>query len=118
MNKRILTLLLLVSLGACAGNQLSEPEKQLGWIRDANPEQDAKTAISRGDFRLMAMAQRSLVIPGVNPDNSRSYELKCGVNIMQGVGDVIRSQNHLELMKMAHQYALRYNAMIKLHCQP
>ena len=118
MNKRILALLLMISLGACAGSQLSEPEKQLGWLRDADPELDAKTAISRGDFRLMAMAQRSLVIPGVSPDASRKYELKCGVNIMQGVSDVIYNKGHLELMKMAHKYALRYNAIIKLHCYP
>ncbi len=118
MPKSILSLLLIISLSACAGSNLTEPEKQLSWVRDADPQQDAKNALSRGDFRLMAMAQRSLVIPGVKQQDSRDYELKCGVNIMQGVSDVIRSEGHLELMKMAHKYALRYNAMIKLHCIP
>lgn len=118
MINRILSLLLVLSLGACASNNLTEPEKQLAWIRDANPEQDAKDAISRKDYRLMAMAQRNLVIPGVSQQDSRRYELRCGVNIMQGVSDVIRSPGHLELMKQAHNYALRYNAIIKLYCLP
>ncbi len=117
MQKHILSILLLLGLAGCA-SPLTEPEKQLSWIRDADPQQDASAAIARGDFRLMAMAQRSLVIPGVDREDSYRYELKCGINIMQGVTDVIRNQDHLELMKLAHRYALKYNAYMKQHCQP
>ena len=120
MNKLLILLLLVTSITGCATNTraMSEAEKQLLWVQDANPQQDAEAALAKGDFRLMALAQRSLVIPGIDLESSRKYELKCGVIIMQGVSDVIRSEQHLELMKLAHSYALKYNAFIKMHCKP
>lgn len=118
MTRLLLTLILMTTMNGCATSNTSDYESQLQWLQQANPQQDAQAALAQGDFRLMAFAQRSLVIPGVDVENSRKYELKCGVKIMEGMTDVIRSEEHLRLMKLAHTYALQYNAVIKTRCQP
>jgi hypothetical protein len=46
------------------------------------------------------------------------YEEQCGVQLIEGVSDVVRSDEHLRLMQKARSYALQYNAIIKVHCQP
>lgn len=108
------------SFSGCATETrpLSEYEQKLQWVKQANAQQDAMAAVAKRDFRLMAMAQRGTIIPGVDADNSLRYELKCGIKLIKGVGDVIRGKEHLELMKKAHRYALKYNAIIKIHCEP
>ena len=118
MNRLLLTLLLMITMNGCATSNPNDYEGMLQWIEKANPQQDAQAALQKGDFRLMGFAQRSLVIPGISPDDSRKYELKCGVRIIEGMTDVIRSEEHLRLMKLAHTYALQYNAVIKTRCQP
>jgi hypothetical protein len=40
------------------------------------------------------------------------------VQLIEGVSDVVRSDEHLRLMQKARSYALKYNAIIKTHCQP
>lgn len=103
--------------GCVSGSAMTDYEQQLQWVIDANPQQDAEAAMAKGDFRLMAMATRGITIPGVDNDLSAKYELKCGINRMPGVTDVIRSQKQMELIKKAHSYALKYNAIIKTRCK-
>ena len=113
-------ILLLASIAAgCAADKLmNKYEQKLQWVQTANAQEDAQAALDKKDFRLMAMAQRSTVIPGVDVQQSMKYELRCGVKFMDGVTDVIASDEHLRLMKLAHSYALQYNAIIKTRCQP
>ena len=82
------------------------------------PAMDAQQALKKGDFRLLGLATRSVNIPGVTKQDSLKYELKCGVQLIDGISDVIRSDEHLRLMQKARSYALKYNAIIKTRCQP
>ena len=97
---------------------MNKYEKKLQWVQTANAQDDAQSALAKNDFRLMAMAQRSTVIPGVDVTQSMKYELRCGIKFMDGVTDVITTDEHLRLMKLAHSYALQYNAIIKTRCNP
>ncbi len=118
--KSIVTLccsLLLIG-GCAASNGGNEHEQKLSWVEDANPQQDAQAALQRNDFRLIGLPQRSLSIPGVTRDKMQSYEIKCGERLIDGFSDVVRSNEHLRLMKAVHQYALQYNAVIKQRCIP
>jgi len=118
--KKLITLLSMVTLmTACATDSaLGEQERKLQWLKDADPQRDARQALQNGDLRMMGLPQRAIIIPGVPVEKMRQYELKCGVKLINGVSDMVRSQQHLQLMKQAHQYALQYNALIKPHCQP
>lgn len=97
---------------------LNENVDKLSWLEKADARADAELALSRGDSRLMAIPLRNKVIPGIELDKSRDYELKCGVILMQGITDAIRGEEHLRLTKLAHQYAEQYNNIIKSHCKP
>ena len=114
----ILTILLCALLGACASssNKIDPYEQKLQWLDSADPQADASQAIKQNDLRLLGLAIREVNIPGVNKEDMLKYEEACGVQLIEGVSDVVRSDEHLRLMQKARSYALQYNAIIKTHC--
>ena len=116
----MLAAVLTTGLGACAvpGDPVDPYVQKLQWLDAADPQADAAQAIKTGDLRLLGLATRSVTIPGVDEDNSLKYEERCGVQLIEGISDVVRSDEHLRLMQKARSYALKYNAVIKQHCQP
>lgn len=117
MFKRLFILLFLATLTGCA-TAMNDFEQNLQWVESADARADAKAALKKNDFRFMAAAQRSTVIPGVDPQKTRQYELHCGVIFMPGVTDTIRSKEQLRLIKKAWEYAGQYNEIIKQRCLP
>ena len=119
---RIFPLLILAFCGlsvACAtSSQSIEPyEQKLQWLDAADPQADANQAIKKNDLRLLGLATRSVNIPGISKADTLKYEEKCGVQLIEGISDVVRSDEHLRLMQKARSYALKYNAIIKTHCK-
>ena len=106
-------------LSACASMEKIDPYVQkLQWLDTADPQADARQAVKQNDLRLLGLATRSVNIPGIDADEILSYEQACGVQLIEGVSDVVRSDEHLRLMQKARSYALQYNEIIKTHCQP
>ncbi len=120
MNQFVSIILLsLIVTGCATGSGDVDPYvKQLQWLDAADPQTDAQQALKKGDFRLLGLATRSVNIPGVAKEESLQYELKCGVQLIDGISDVVRSDEHLRLMQKARSYALKYNAIIKTRCVP
>ena len=92
--------------------------QKLQWLDAADPQADAAQAVKQDDFRLLGLATRTVNIPGVKKEDSYKYEQHCGVQLIEGISDVVRCDEHLRLMQKARSYALKYNAIIKTHCQP
>ena len=113
----IFVALLIVGCVGQSGNIDPNVQKLL-WLDAADPQTDAQQALKKGDFRLLGLATRSVNIPGVENEDVMQYELKCGVHLIDGISDVVRSDEHLRLMQKARSYALQYNAIIKTRCQP
>jgi hypothetical protein len=114
----IVAALVLAMTGCATDSKALDPNAQkLQWLDAADPQADAQQAIKTGDLRLLGMATRSVSIPGVETDQILKYETKCGVQLIDGISDVIRSDEHLRLMQKARSYALRYNAIIKTKCK-
>ena len=113
-------LLFIALLGACASSpEPIEPYVQkLQWLDSADPQADANQAILQGDLRLLGLATNTVVIPGVQKEDAYKYEQACGVQLIEGISDIVRSDEHLRLMQKARSYALQYNAIIKVYCQP
>jgi hypothetical protein len=105
---------------ACAtSSQSIDPYVQkLQWLDAADPQADANQAVKKNDLRLLGLATRSVNIPGISKEDTLKYEEKCGIQLIEGVSDVVRSDEHLRLMQKARSYALKYNAIIKPHCNP
>jgi hypothetical protein len=106
-------------LAACAGAQapIDPYVQKLQWLDAADPQADAQQAIKQNDLRLLGLATRSVTIPGIDAADQIKYEEACGVQLIEGISDVIRSDEHLRLMQKARSYAQKYNAIIKTHCQ-
>ena len=107
-------------MAACASSSTGiDPYVQkLQWLDTADPQADANQAVKQDDLRLLGLATRSVSIPGVDEADSLKYEQHCGVQLIEGISDVVRSSEHLRLMQKARSYALKYNAVIKQHCRP
>ncbi len=118
--KFFLALVLCSLSSACA----TSPEpidpyvQKLQWLDAADPQADAEQAVKQNDLRLLGLATRSVNLPGISKQDTLKYEESCGVQLIEGISDVVRSDEHLRLMQKAHSYALKYNAIIKLHCKP
>ncbi len=99
-------------------SSISDPYVQkLQWLDSADPQADAAHAISKNDLRLLGLATRAVNIPGIEKDQQYRYEQSCGVQLIEGISDVVRSDEHLRLMQKARSYALKYNAIIKTACK-
>ena len=109
--------LLLVNC-ATSANKIDPYVQKLQWLDAADPQADANQAVKKNDFRLLGLATRSVNIPGISKEDSLKYEESCGVQLIEGISDVVRSDEHLRLMQKARSYALKYNAIVKTHCQP
>jgi hypothetical protein len=116
MKLLVLTGFLLLTMTACASTPKDPYVQKLQWLDAADPQTDAQQALKKGDFRLLGLAARSVNIPGVSQDETLAYEEKCGVQLIDGYSDVVRSDEHLRLMQKARSYALSYNAIIKTQC--
>jgi hypothetical protein len=114
----IVAALLFAITGCATGSKALDPNVQkLQWLDAADPQADAQQAIITGDLRLLGIATRSVSVPGVDGDQTLKYETKCGVQLIDGISDVVRSDEHLRLMQKARSYALKYNAIIKTRCK-
>ena len=107
-------------LSACASSSgdIDPYVRKLQWLDAADPQADAMQAVRQNDLRLLGLATRSVNIPGVEADEMLAYEQSCGIQLIEGISDVVRSDEHLRLMQKARSYALQYNAIIKTHCKP
>lgn len=114
----VITLFSIMTGCATGSGKLDPYVQKLLWLEAADPQTDAQQAIKKGDFRLLGLATRSVHIPGVVKEETLKYELRCGVQLIDGISDVVRSDEHLRLMQKARSYALKYNAIIKTHCKP
>ena len=113
----VVSCLLLANCAASSG-PIDPYVQKLQWLDAADPQADANQAVKQQDFRLLGLATASVNIPGVSKEETLKYEESCGVQLIEGVSDVVRSDEHLRLMQKARSYALKYNAIIKTHCQP
>ena len=119
--KRILLAMSLLSFlfGCSASSETPDPStEKLKWLETADAQQDAKKAIEAGDFHLLGLAARNINIPGIDQADNDKYEKACGVKLIDGVSDVVRSDEHLRLIQKARSYALEYNNVIKTKCKP
>ncbi|MDH3634494.1 MAG: hypothetical protein OES20_07285 [Gammaproteobacteria bacterium] len=119
INAVLLAALLSLQASCATSSDPVDPyELKLQWLDAADPQADANQAIKQNDLRLLGLATRSVNIPGIKEEDTLKYQEQCGVQLIEGISDVVRSDEHLRLMQKARSYALQYNAIIKLHCKP
>jgi len=84
--------------------------------QNRNPEEDARAALAEGDFRLLGFARRATSVPGIVGAEWEAAMNNCGVRLLEGFGDVVRSEAELSAARLAAGYAKRYNAVVRAVC--
>jgi len=86
----------------------------LTTLKAKNATQDAQQAIARGDLQILGYqaGRGGLKTPGINTQQNR-----CKVTIMDGMGDMIFGQNHMNYRIALTQYMNRYNQIMLPYCQ-
>ncbi len=90
--------------------------KLLRQYENRNPEADAQAALDKSDLRMLGFAGRGQTLPGVSAEIKQAAMDTCGVRLMSGFGDTVRSQKELQARHLAHKYAVRYNAVVLAKC--
>ena len=91
-------------------------EARYEQFENRNPEADARAALHKGDLRLLGFALRATVVPGVAASDRQTAMDACGVRLIKGFGDVMRSDDQALAMQQAHIYAKRYNTVVLAQC--
>lgn len=86
------------------------------WSEHASAENDASIAIANNDFRLLGYVVRGTMIPGIEQDEKELLTKQCGMRMLEGFGDVVRSQDQLKKMRAMHDYAAAYNKIVAIQC--
>ncbi len=85
-------------------------------FENRDPEADARAALDKGDTRLLGFATRMTSVPGVAAADRQAAMDACGVHLIKGFGDVIRSKEELLARRQASEYAVRYNTVVLKSC--
>lgn len=102
MIKIVLPLALVVISGCAAENQA---------------QADAQSALKADDYRLYQMPGRGNVLPGIETEERALAAELCGVKIVEGISDVVKSDEELEKRQLLTQYATQYNLHIYPKCK-
>ncbi len=101
---------------AATAANLPEAIKPLAWLATADSDKDAQKAIAAKDYRLMAISGRGLMIPGIAADVAEKAKASCGIQYMDGMGDVIQGPEHKKWYQKGKDYAKAYNAIVAKQC--
>lgn len=83
-------------------------------LKTKSAGQDAQQAITRGDIQILGYqaGRGGLQTPGYNGQQNR-----CKITIMDGMGDMIFGQNHMNYRLALTQYMTRYNQIMLPYCR-
>ena len=90
-----------------AEKEVNEYELRLEWLETANVEEDSSAAILKGDLRIKCVMGYALECPGVEEREGLEY------TVIEGTGDVVTSDRHDRLLRLAKKYARDYNSYIE-----
>ncbi len=80
-------------------------------------EQKIAAALSQQDFRLYQSAGRRVVVPGFEKENIKPIKLICGLKVIPGSSDVLKSAQDKKAQRMRYQFAKQFNLVMFEHCQ-
>lgn len=79
-------------------------------------EQEVQQAIGDKDYRLYGFQGRRLTLPGIGPEQTDEIAKQCGYKLMEGTGDVIKSELQREQRRKKLEYATLYNQQMLSLC--
>jgi hypothetical protein len=104
----------LYSSGAARGDESTDAVMKTEDVRHllvGQAEKDAKSALARGDRRLLAVYGLTLEVPGVDDDVSR-LRSQYGLKILGGTSDATTGAQDRQMNLNARKYAIQYNRVV------
>ncbi|MEW8346802.1 MAG: hypothetical protein AB2687_00695 [Candidatus Thiodiazotropha taylori] len=115
ISKKIMCIYLLpflIALTGCNNFEQNDPLERLvnsmAWIKSANPKIDAVTAYEQKDFRFLGITGYGLALPGLS-SSMTSIAIDEQKYKIIGYCEITEGQEHLDLCKLADNYAELYN---------
>ncbi|MFY8299632.1 hypothetical protein AAEU28_12765 [Pseudoalteromonas sp. SS15] len=75
-----------------------------------------KQALEKNDYRLLALASRRLVFPGLEQEDSATLKTICGVRYVDNSTDIIKNTEDKQKRRDAYAFAKSFNLAILKHC--
>jgi len=105
-----------------AAAAVDDPEaaaiERLSWVDRADAGAAARSMLARGGRPvLLSSGGRGMPLPGIDPGQRAQLLEHCDVQILEGAGDMVYGDRHLEYLQRAHDYAARYNRQISARCR-
>lgn len=118
--KKYVLIVLLLSLAVsvwAAPKTEREYKDEIQRINSLNPQQQAEQDIAQHKLQLYVFYDRGgMHIPGLSEQDERRLRASCQQLAMEGVGDVIYSDAHLEFYRVFMRYAASYNWVMRKLC--
>ncbi len=106
-------LILILSKAAVADEILDEIKSEMEWLETANATVNAQEALKKGDIRLWAIQGFTIYIPGAEEyKDLKQIEEIYGYRIIKGTSDAVYGKEHLRLIRLAEEYAKKYNEYV------
>jgi hypothetical protein len=84
---------------------------EVAKLKVETAETDARSALSRGDRRLLAVYGYTVEVPGVDKPVA-TLRQKFGLRMLEGTSDAIKSPQDKIMNANARQYATKYNQIV------
>lgn len=73
-------------------------------------------AVEKNDYRLLALASRRLVFPGLEQEDTAKLKKMCGVRYVDKSPDIIKSIEEKQKRRDAYAFAKSFNQAMLKHC--
>ena len=97
-------------------NERLKQHPHLNKYLNADPVEDARKALGKGDIQFLAVYGFTNYVPGV-PDFSEKYSQKYTFFIIEGTSDAFHSPSDMALQLQVTDYAKKYNQTLLSHIE-
>ena len=80
-------------------------------LKPENAEADARSAVARGDTRLLAVYGYTVQVPGVRADTGE-LKVKYGLRMLEGTTDSYKDDRDRQMNENVRRYASIYNRIV------
>ena len=107
---QLFALALTLCLTGCATTMAADDHKQKSEQALSPEVREAIVAATKAqDFRLYAFAGRKVTLPGLDPEEAKQAEQRCGKKFLPNTSDVLRTEADRVKRRGQYDFASQYN---------
>lgn len=103
---------LIVGAGLTHATTIEDIEREMGWLERTTAQQQFEQDFRAGIRRFFSVCGIQCWLPGIGL-NARFCHSDLPYKVIEGTGDAFWGDRHLRLMRLATQFALEYNLLVR-----